>query len=97
MYGRKLCFFEKLAADVREHDDDDEMLSRAPNNPDGESAAARVRWALSLIRRQFDDTEILLADLLQAKDSVRAPSLPLPLSHYTTPLHFPNGTNQRIH
>ena len=56
--------------DVEEHERDDKEKGLPANNLNGDTAEQRCEWAISLIKRQRDDAERLLADLSQALNAV---------------------------
>ena len=70
LYLKKLSLFENLARDVEEQEEEDLRHNVPAHNEKGESAKLRVQRAVELLRRDADDAERLLADLLQALNAV---------------------------
>ena len=55
---------------MQEQDEEDIRNSISVNNEKGESAMQRVEWAKMMLKRDADNIERLLADLLQALNAV---------------------------
>ena len=70
LFLKKLSFFENLAKDVEEQEEEDQRDNVLTHNEKGESAKLRVLRAIEHLRRDADDAERLLADLLQALNAV---------------------------
>ena len=69
-FKNKALFFKRLCQDVFKQDQDDMMRKASLNNPKGETANARVKWAASMVTRQAEETDRLLSDLMQALNTV---------------------------
>ena len=67
---RKVEIFTKVAVDVKKFESDDVKARLLPDNPAGESASARIDFALSITKHQCDCYERLLIDLKQSMNAL---------------------------
>lgn len=74
---RKVAFFEKLAIDVRTHEEDDRNTRRGSidrasriHNPNGETSATRVKVALKFNKGQKAAVDALLLDTSRSIEPV---------------------------
>ena len=63
-------FFKRLGQDVVKQDQEDSANQVKINNPKGDTAIGRIRWAASMVTRQAAETDRLLTDLMQAMNTV---------------------------
>ena len=68
--AKKVELFKIMQLDVKKHEMEDTMMHKAPDNPDGESSAERVSWALKMVEQQQDVIETLLLDLKHSMEAV---------------------------
>ncbi|KAI9715407.1 MAG: hypothetical protein M1828_000867 [Chrysothrix sp. TS-e1954] len=64
------AFFKRLGQDVIKQDQEDSANQVSVNNPKGDTAIGRIRWAASMVTRQADETDRLLSDLMQAMNTL---------------------------
>lgn len=67
---RKVELFKIMQHDIERFDADDTKAGRAPDNPDGETSAERLVWAVNMVKGQHETFERLLVDLKQSMDAV---------------------------
>ena len=67
---KKLELFTKVALDVKKFEADDLKARLLPDNPIGESASARIDFALNMIKHQCDCYDRLLIDLKQSMNAL---------------------------
>ena len=71
LFKKRVEFFRGLEKDVMIQNDEDSHGPLSTENAKCESALERVQWAVDTAESQVKDTEMLIADLSQAMDSVR--------------------------
>ena len=70
IYSKKYDLFKGMQQDVRKFETEDNRGKRMPDNPLGESAPERVKWALTMVKDQHDCYERLLIDTKQSMEAL---------------------------
>lgn len=70
VFQKKLDFFNRLAQDIEEQDEEDENLKVPVHDKAGETSKARVNWAVAKLQEDLDSTDRLLTDLMKSLDTV---------------------------
>jgi len=69
----KVELFKIMQLDIKKFEADDTRSRKAPDNPDGETSAERLVWAMNIVKAQHEAFERLLIDLKQSMDAVSFP------------------------
>ncbi|KAI4209467.1 MAG: hypothetical protein LQ351_007598 [Letrouitia transgressa] len=67
---KKVELFKGMQQDVRRFESEDNRARKPVNNPSGESAHERVKWALTMAKDQHDCFERLLLDTKQSMEAL---------------------------
>ena len=67
---KKLELFKIMKLDVKKFEAEDTRARKAPDNPNGETSAERLVWAISMVKDQHECFERLLLDLKHSMDAV---------------------------
>ena len=71
LFSKRMAFFKGLEKDVMIQNSEDSHGPLSTDNEGCETALERIQWAINNLERDVKNTELLLADLLQAMNSVR--------------------------
>lgn len=67
---KKIELFRIMQLDLKNFEAEDARNRREPDNPEGETSAGRLVWAMGMVKSQHECFERLLIDLKQSMDAV---------------------------
>ena len=67
---RKVQLFKIMLEDIKKFEVDDTRSRKVPDNPNGETSAERLVWAMNMAKSQHECFGRLLVDLKQSMDAV---------------------------
>ena len=70
---KKVELFKVMQLDIKKFETEDSRFSKTPENPEGEPAGQRLKWAMNTVQYQHECFERLLIDLKQSMDAVSIP------------------------
>ncbi|KAL8664490.1 MAG: hypothetical protein Q9202_003040 [Teloschistes flavicans] len=68
--AKQVHLFKGMQQDVRKFESEDNRARRLPDNPQGETMQARIKWALNMVKKRHDQFENLLIEAQQSMEAL---------------------------
>ncbi|KAL9584463.1 MAG: hypothetical protein Q9212_002102 [Teloschistes hypoglaucus] len=68
--AKQVSLFKGMQQDVRKFESEDNRARKPPDNPQGETMQARIKWALNMVKQRHDKFENLLIEAQQSMEAL---------------------------